>query len=139
MDKTPAIPYVAPYDGPRRELILILSHGAVLARSATVQLDGAAYQLPWGTHYFEIPASRPVAIGVHLALERVVGTASVVLKPEDEAALEYRGPSISLADGVLGPVGTVRSAGRGAAACQAIVIGIALAGLIAIVLVLLSL
>lgn len=111
----PIVPYVDQHAGPRRVLDLTCRRGLISGAGVEVSIDGRAYPVAWGTTRFEIPADRPVSVGVMQTLKGGVGHAHVVLTPETPPVLEYRGPAQLSRRGDLGPPGTTRSNGIG---CQ---------------------
>lgn len=113
--KPPIIPYVDQHDGPKRALDLTCRRGLVSGAGVEVSIDGRAYPVAWGTSLFEVPADRPVSVGVMQTLKGGVGHAHVVLTPEEPPVLEYRGPAQLSRRGELGLPGTTRSNGLG---CQ---------------------
>jgi len=79
-----------------------------------VNVDGSPYVLKFGPAVFEIPADRPVTIRVHQfdVLQRVFGSAEVVLAPESPPVLEYQAPAHTSQNGEIGPPGTVSVRGK---------------------------
>ena len=111
----PIIPYVDQHVGPKRVLDLVCRRGIISGGGLEVSIDGRAYPVAWGLSRFEVPADRPVSVGVMQTLNGGVGHAHVVLTPDVPPVLEYRGPAHLTKRGDLGPPGTTRSHGKG---CQ---------------------
>lgn len=69
----------------------------------TLVIGGRGQPTQWGAGTWQVPADRPVTIGVYLftRLWRF-GQADFTLEPEDAAALEYRAPMLPFLRGRLG-------------------------------------
>ena len=79
--------------------------------SPVVGIDGLSYSSSWGRHLFEIPADRPVHLSVHIQRQAQVGTASLVLSPQELAMLDYSAPANLSYPGSMGPRGTTAAKG----------------------------
>ncbi|WP_121251413.1 hypothetical protein [Nocardioides ferulae] len=115
MTQPPAVPYVDQHAGPKRVLELVCRRGLMSGAGVEVSIDGRAYPMPWGTTRFEVPADRPVSVGVRQTIRGGAGQAHKVLAPQEPPVLEYRGPAHLSQPGDLGAPGTTRSRGLG---CQ---------------------
>lgn len=115
------IPYADEMAGRRRQLELTLRRATPLVPvGPTVSIDGRAYVVSWGSVVFEVPADRPVWVGVSI---QGYGQASFVLAPEMLAQLEYRAPVQGFAQGQIGPPGTVKHRGGALMGCALAVLG----------------
>lgn len=119
--RPPVIPYVDQHVGPKRVLDLECRRGLISGAGVEVSIDGRSYPVAWGTTRFEIPADRPVSVGVVQTVRGGVGQAHVVLTPETPPVLEYRGPAHLSQRGDLGTPGATRSRGL---ACQVVLLGV---------------
>lgn len=127
------IPYVDQHTGPKRVLDLNLMKGMVSGPRLEVSIDGRSYPVGWGRCLFEIPADRPVSIGVAQTINGGSGHAQVVLTPQLPAQLEYRGPANLARPGALGAPGTTKRNGLGCQVMLLLVLVLILLGGLALV------
>ena len=107
------IPDADQHTGPKRVLSLDLRRGFDSGSGVEVSIDGRAYPVDWGRSLFEIPADRPVSIGVAQTVSGGSGRAQLVLTPQMPPTLEYRGPANLSQRGDLGQPGHDQEQGPG--------------------------
>ncbi len=121
------IPYGGQPAASKRVLDLCLKRSLISKGSSpVVGIDGLSYISSWGRHLFEIPADRPVHLSVHIQRRAQVGTASLVLSPQELATVDYSAPAYLSYPGSMGPRGTTAAKGAVLQGCLGVVIGLAL-------------
>ena len=121
----PVIPYGGQPAASKRVLDLCLKPSLISKGSSpVVGIDGLSYSSSWGRHLFEIPADRPVHLSVHIQRKAKVGTASLVLSPQELATLDYSAPANLSYPGSMGPRGT--TAAKGAVLQSCLLVGLAI-------------